>query len=151
MTTGQRSGQTETIRADQVPPDDLFALDTDLRRDVPGNDGWQGNRTWFDDEMTSAEFDPAAYLVARDKDSGELAGLARFWRTEDGPTLGMIGVRPRYRSGRVALGLLHDTMLTASTWGSETFSTHTARSSLQRRLRAIGATEAGGLTRLRLP
>ena len=151
LTTGRRSERTETLRADQVPPDDLFALDTELRQDVPGNDGWQGNRTWFDEEMTSAVSDPAAYLIARDRESGELAGLARFWRNEDGPTLGMVGVRPRYRTGRVALGLLHDTMLAASTWGSETSSTHTARSSLQRRLQAIGATEAGGFTRLLLP
>ena len=150
LTTGRRSKRTDTVRADQVPPDDLFTLDTALRRDVPGNDGWQGNRTWFDDEMTSAEFDPAAYLIARDKDSGELVGLARFWQNQDGPTLGMIGVRPSYRTGRVALGLLHDTMLAASTWGSDTFTTHTAHTSLQRRLRAVGATEAGGFTRLRL-
>lgn len=151
LTTARRSERIETLRADQVALDDLFALDTDLRQDVPGNDGWQGNRTWFDDEMTSAEFDPAAYLIARDKHSGELVGLARFWRNEDGPTLGMIGVRPSHRTGCVALGLLHDTLLAASTWGFATFSTHTARTSLQRRLQIIGATEAGGFTRLLLP
>ena len=149
-TADRQSSRIETVRAGDVSPDQLFALDTELRQGVPGTDGWQGNRAWFDDELESPEFDPTGYRVARDRTSGELVGLCRFWRNRQGSTLGMIGVRPRYRIGRPALTLLHETMLGASKWGYDTFSTSTARASLQRRLQAIGASQNGGVTQLRL-
>lgn len=147
-TAGHRSNRIETVQADQVPSDELFALDIDLRQDVPGIDGWRGNRTWFDDEMASPEFDPTGYLVARDRNSGYLVGLCRFWKKSQGPTLGMIGIRPTHRTGRPALVLLHETMLAASQWGFDTFTTHTAHASLQRRLRALGADQTGAFTQL---
>ncbi len=148
-TSGYGSSRIDIVPADQVPSDLLFALDTELRQDIPGNDGWRGNRVWFDDEMASAEFDPAAYLVARDRQSGQLVGLCRFWNNQPTPSLGMIGVRVGYRTGRPALHLLHEAMLAASRWGSDSFETHTARPSLQRHLQAIGARTTGGFTRLR--
>ncbi|MEZ5295834.1 MAG: hypothetical protein R2697_06050 [Ilumatobacteraceae bacterium] len=47
-------------RADDVDPDQLYELDIALRNDVPGNDGWRGNRTWFDDELGGSGAIPPA-------------------------------------------------------------------------------------------
>lgn len=148
-TAGQWSNRIEPVPADEVRPDHLFTLDVQLRQDVPGISGWRGNRAWFDDEMAADDFDPSGYLVARDRSSGDLVGLCRFWRNPEGPALGMLAMRPSHRSGRPTLGLLHASMLAASRWGFDSFSTHTAHTSLQRRLRAIGATETGGSQQLR--
>jgi hypothetical protein len=150
MTASRQSSTVDYVQADSVSPDQLFALDTELRCDVPGNDGWRGNRLWFDDEMNSPEFEPSAYVVARDRRSGTLVGLCRIWKNRDGAALGMLGVLPTHRTGWPALGLLHRAALAAEKWGFETFSAHTARAPLQRRLRQIGAVETGGFTRLRL-
>ncbi|MEM7326885.1 MAG: hypothetical protein AAF531_27625, partial [Actinomycetota bacterium] len=91
----------------------------------------------------------AAYVVAVDRSGGGLVGLCRFWRNADGPALGLVGVLPGHRSGRPAVALVHRAMTAASRWGWAGFRTHTARVSLQRKLMAIGATETGGLLRLR--
>ena len=148
-TAGHPSTRIEMVQADRVSSDELFELDTALRQDMPGSDGWRGNRTWFDDELASPAFDPTAYLVARDRSDGQLVGLCRFWKNADGAALGLIGVRPSHRTGRPALALLHESLTAASRWGFDTFSTHTARASLQRRLQAIGATQTGGFSQLR--
>lgn len=144
----RRHTRFDLVPADRVDPDGLFELDTVLRQDVPGCDGWRGNRAWFDDELSSAEFDPAAYLVAQDPDTRAVVGLIRFWRNERGPALGLLGVRRRHRSGRVAVALLTEGLRAASCWGSKTFTTHTARPALQRHLRRVDATETGGFVRL---
>ncbi|MEM8618953.1 MAG: hypothetical protein AAGF73_04460 [Actinomycetota bacterium] len=126
-----------------VDPDQLYELDIALRSDVPGNDGWQGNRAWFDDELAASECDPTGYLVALDHGTGRLIGLCRMWRNPDGPSLGMLGVRRERRNGFVALRLLHNALTAASDWGSPTFLTHTARSGLQRHLHRAEAVERG--------
>jgi GNAT superfamily N-acetyltransferase len=135
--------------ADRVDPDALFALDTLLRSDTPGNDGWEGRRSWFDDELAGPEFDPEAYPVALDAATGTPVGLCRIWRNEDGPALGLIGVVPEHRSGRVAAVLAHRALRAAAAWGSPTFTTSTARPALQRRLGRLGAIETGGFVRFR--
>jgi|GEM_PF-602669 len=140
--------QAAFVPADQVNADQLYELDIELRNDVPGTDGWRGNRAWFDDEMAGPEFDPAGYCVAK-ADDGSLIGLCRFWRNEQSPRLGLLAVKRPYRTGRLALGLLHAAAQGASTWGSPTFETHTARPAMQRRLRRLGAVESGGVVRLR--
>jgi GNAT superfamily N-acetyltransferase len=144
-----RPTRFELRRADEVAADALFELDSVLRGDVPGNDGWRGNRAWYDDEFTSPEYEPAGYLVAVDEPTEALVGLVRFWRNDDGPALGMIGVRREHRGGHVAAALLEAGLRAAATWESPTFSTHTAHGSLQQRLRRLGATETGGFVRLR--
>lgn len=143
------SNGIDVVSADRVDPDALYALDLKLRNDVPGNDGWRGNRAWFDDEMTGPEFDPAAYPVAVDGSTGQPVGLCRFWRNADGPALGMLGVEPGHRNGLAAVTLLRTGMSAAARWGHATFTTHTARPALRRRMTAIGATETGGFVRLR--
>lgn len=144
-----RSDRIEVVPADRVDPDALFRLDTALRQDVPGNDGWRGNRLWFDDELASDEFEPAAYPVARDRSTGQLVGLCRIWRNPSGPSLGLVGVLPPYRTGRPALVLLHTALTAAGRWGWSTFEAHTARGALQRRATALGAEPTGGFVRLR--
>lgn len=136
---------------DVVDPDRLFALDTELRNDVPGNDGWRGNRVWFDDELASPECDPQAYPVAVDR-AGELIGLCRIWRNDDGPSLGMLGVRRSQRNGVVAAALAASALDRVQQWGDATFTTHTAHVSLQRRLIRLGATETDrGVRYIRQP
>ncbi len=110
------------LRALDCNPDRLFHLDNAVRRLVPGSDGWQGNRTWFDDELT----DPASYWVAEDRNSGRYVGLARMWRNPTGPRFGLIGVLPEHRWPSAAPALLKATLEEAATWGTDTFTTETA-------------------------
>lgn len=140
-------GRFEIARADEVDADALFALDTELRGDTPGNDGWRGNRDWFDDELNSAEFDPSGYHVATDQHAGNLVGLCRMWRNPNGPTLGLLGVRRDRRNGFTALSLLRETLTSSSEWGWPTFETHTARPQLRRRLDRVGADQTGAYHR----
>lgn len=105
-----------------------FRLDNELRQDVPGTDGWRGNRSWFHDEITAdPAFDPAAYLVSLDP-VGRPSGLIRFWRNPDRPRLGLIGVRRAHRGGVLAAALLRAGLEAASGWGSEVFATETSLS-----------------------
>lgn len=137
------SARVELVQADQVDRDQLFTLDNELRQDVPGCEGWRGDRRWFEDEMTGDTFEPRAYVVARDRAGGQLIGLCRIWRNPVAPTLGLIGVRRTHRTGYPARMLLHAALSAASTWGSETFVAQTAHRSLQRRLRSFGAVQTG--------
>lgn len=140
-------GRFEIAQANEVDPDALFELDTELRGDTPGNDGWRGNRAWFDDELESSEFDPSGYLVAIEPHGGRLVGLCRMWRNPDGPTLGLLGVRRNRRDGFTALALLRETLTGSKDWGWSSFETHTARPRLQRHLDRIGAEQTGAYHR----
>jgi GNAT superfamily N-acetyltransferase len=84
----------------------LRLLDDALRQDVPGSAGWRWDAEQFRAETFSPFFDPAAYLVAVDRASGEYAGLARIWRNRAGPRLGLIATLARYRRRGVARALL---------------------------------------------
>ena len=132
----------DIISADDADRDALFALDIELRNDVPGTDGWRGNRVWFDDELAERPpYDPDGYVVGRDRTTGSLVGLARFWRNASGPRLGLIGVIRRWRRTRLAAALLHRASEAARTWGSDTFTTETSRSNraVHPHLRGLGA------------
>lgn len=84
----------------------LRLLDDALRQDVPGFQGWRWDAEQFRAETFSVFFDPATYLVAVDRASGEYAGLVRIWRNRAGPRLGLIGTLARYRRRGVARALL---------------------------------------------
>ena len=84
----------------------LRLLDDALRQDVPGCDGWRWDAERFRAETFSPFFDPATYLVAVDRASGEYAGLVRIWRNRAGPRLGLIAMLARYRRRGVARALL---------------------------------------------
>lgn len=122
-------------------PDRLFALDNEVRNRVPGLDGWQGNRIWFDNELG----DPAAYAVAVDTSSDEYAGLARIWRNPDGPRFGLVGVTNRYQGTPIGPALLLRVLKEAVAWGDPSFATETALTNqyIHRRLKRLGAVSRG--------
>jgi len=84
----------------------LRRLDDALRQDVPGFEGWRWDAEEFRAETFGPFFDPATYLVAVDRASGEYAGLVRIWRNRAGPRLGLIATLARYRRRGVARALL---------------------------------------------
>ena len=130
------------ITADLADEQRLFTLDTTLRQDVPGTDGWRGDREWFRQELAEAPpFDPSAYLVAVDGDNGEYAGLVRMWRNPDGPRLGLVGVARQYRSTTLGAILLARVVEVAAGWGYDAFDTGTSPSNsvIHPRMRRIGA------------
>jgi hypothetical protein len=57
----------------------LRLLDDALRQDVPGSAGWRWDAEQFRAETFSPFFDPATYLVAVHRASGQYAALARAW------------------------------------------------------------------------
>ena len=139
------------ISADTADRDRLFELDNRLRGFVPGTDGWQGDRRWFDAELNdSPPFDPAGYVVAVHETSGDYAGLIRFWRNRSGPRLGLIGVLPTFRRSTIAAALLRAGLEAASTWGFNTFTTETSTSNraIYPRLVRLGGTPTGRLHQL---
>ncbi len=85
----------------------LRLLDDALRQDVPGTDGWRWDPDEFRDETFSPPFfDPATYLIAVDRASGEYAGLVRVWRNRGGARLGLIAMLAAYRRHGAARALL---------------------------------------------
>ena len=108
--------------ADTVNEGRLFTLDNTIRHDVPGTDGWRGNRDWFHEELMEAPpFDPAAYLVSVDDDNGQYVGLTRIWRNPAGPRFGLVGVIRQYRTTVIAAALMKRALVAASQWDHETF------------------------------
>jgi RimJ/RimL family protein N-acetyltransferase len=105
------TGATLPARLDLISAADaditrLRLLDDALRQDVPGTDGWRWDPAEFRDETFSPFFDPATYLVAVDRATGEYAGLVRVWRNRGGPRLGLIGMLAPYQRGGAARALL---------------------------------------------
>jgi ribosomal protein S18 acetylase RimI-like enzyme len=95
------------VAADQVSEDRLRELDDELRRDVPGCDGWRWTREGFRSQTYDApDFDPATYLVAVEQATGRYAGLVRVWIRPSGPRLGLIAVGRPYRRRGLASVLL---------------------------------------------
>jgi len=84
----------------------LRLLDDALRQDVPGSEGWRWGAGQFRAETFSPFFDPATYLVAVDRASGQYAGLVRIWRNRAGPRLGLIAMLAPYRRRGAARALL---------------------------------------------
>lgn len=84
----------------------LRLLDDALRQDVPGCEGWRWDPEEFRAETFSPSFDPATYLVAVDRASGQYAGLVRIWRSRAGPRLGLIATLAPYRRRGIARALL---------------------------------------------
>jgi ribosomal protein S18 acetylase RimI-like enzyme len=84
----------------------LRLLDDALRHDVPGAEGWRWDPEEFRAETFSPFFDPATYLVAVDRATGQYAGLVRVWRNRAGPRLGLIAMLRPYRRRGAASALL---------------------------------------------
>ena len=96
----------EVLSAGDADIDRLRLLDDALRQDVPGSDGWRWPPEEFRDETVSPFFDPATYLVAVARASGEYVGLARVWKNRAGARLGMIAMLAPYRRRGAARALL---------------------------------------------
>jgi ribosomal protein S18 acetylase RimI-like enzyme len=135
------------VRADDVEEDRLRLLDDALRQDVPGTDGWRWNQSGFREEtFNSPFFDPATYLIAKARTSGEYAGLVRVWNHPTGPRLGLIAVLPAYRRRGLAKALLAQSFAVLHERGhaevsAEVDDTNVASTSL---LTARGARRTGG-------
>lgn len=124
----------------------LRLLDDALRQDVPGCEGWRWDAGQFRAETFSPFFDPATYLVAVDRASGEYAGLVRIWRNRAGPRLGLIATLARYRRRGVARALLGQAFTVLAARGAtnvagEADDTNVASVSL---LTGLGARRYGG-------
>lgn len=104
----------------------LVALDTELRQDVPGTDGWVTTAEAWRYEINSPEYDPAGYLIAIDSRLDSYAGLVRFWRNRDVPRLGLLAVARPYRGSLLASLLLRAGLAGAVGWGSAKFQTSTS-------------------------
>jgi ribosomal protein S18 acetylase RimI-like enzyme len=94
------------ISAVDAYEDQLRLLDDALKQDVPGNAGWKWDPGDFHEETFGSDFDPDAYLIAVDKDSGAYLGLVRVWNSPGKPRLGLIAVLSPYRRRGLASVLL---------------------------------------------
>lgn len=136
-----------------VDEDRLFQLDNSLRNDVPGTDGWRGDRDSFHAELAEVPpFDPEAYLVAIDSATDEYAGLVRIWRNDDGPRLGLLGVLRGHRKAPLAAALLRRGLEAASRWGYPTFVTETSLSNaiVHPRLQRLATESTGRFIQMKL-
>lgn len=124
----------------------LRLLDDALRQGVPGSKGWRWDAEEFRAETFSPFFDPATYLVAVDRASGEYAGLVRIWRNRAGPRLGLIATSAQYRRRGIARALLGQVFAVLAARGDtsvvgEAHDTNIASVSL---LNGLGARRYGG-------
>jgi RimJ/RimL family protein N-acetyltransferase len=98
----------------------LRRLDDELRQDVPGTAGWRSTPEGFrESTFDDPAFDPRTYLVAVDCEFGALLGLVRVWMNEDGPRLGLVGVRRGHRRRGTALALLAHALRAVAEAGAE--------------------------------
>jgi GNAT superfamily N-acetyltransferase len=103
-----------TIGADTVPLRQLATLDSQLRQDTPGADGWAVDEVWFREETyDSPAFDPATYRVAVHEPTNTLCGIARIWWNPQGPRLGFIATLDGHRRRGLARALLCEVMAVA--------------------------------------
>jgi len=128
----------------------LRLLDDALRQDLPGSEGWRWDAVEFRAETFGPFFDPATYLVAVDRASGEYAGLVRIWRSRAGPRLGLIATLAQYRRCGVARALLSGALAVLAARGAtsvvgEVDDTNVASVSL---LTGLGARRYGGSVEL---
>jgi ribosomal protein S18 acetylase RimI-like enzyme len=128
----------------------LRLLDDTLRQDVPGCQGWRWDTEQFRAETFGPFFDPATYLVAVDRASGQYAGLVRVWRNRAGPRLGLIAMLAPYRRRGAARALLGQVFTVLAARGDtsvvgEVDDTNVASVSL---LTGLGARRYGGSVEL---
>ena len=96
----------DILSAADADVDRLRLLDDALRQNLPGCDGWHWDPGEFREDTYGPFFDPATYLVAIDRSSGDYAGLVRVWRSRGGPRLSLIGTLDPYRRRGAARALL---------------------------------------------
>jgi RimJ/RimL family protein N-acetyltransferase len=125
---------------------ELMTLDAELRRDVPGAEGWVMDEESFRKEIyESPFFDPEAYLVAIDS-TGAYAGLARIWNgPRPLPRLGLIGITSTHRRRGLARALLSSAFNVLAGRGNPTAIAEVDESNTASRtlLSSFGATTVG--------
>ncbi len=141
------------VSARETDADRLRLLDDHLRQEVPGTDGWRWDPEDFREETFGPSFDPALYLVAVDRQSGDYIGLVRVWSNPLSPRIGMFGVLPSHRRRGIVRGLLVRIFTTLRERGvgevvAEADVTNTASTSL---LALMGARKVGEVVELMKP
>jgi ribosomal protein S18 acetylase RimI-like enzyme len=142
------------VSAADCDVDRLRELDDALRQDVPGAAGWRNDPARFADQtFGDPEFDPATYLIAVVRGTGDYAGLARVWIRPQGPRLGLIGVLPGFRRRGLAVSLLTSVFGVLAARGEsevtcEVDDTNTASNAL---VTGLGARRVGGAVELMRP
>ena len=97
----------DLVSAADADLDRLRLLDEALREDIPGSSGWRWTPERFRAEtLGDTAFDPATYLVAVDRATGEYVGLLRVWMNPREPRLGCLAVRADRRRTRVTAALV---------------------------------------------
>jgi RimJ/RimL family protein N-acetyltransferase len=95
------------ITIDQAVPERVMRLDTAIRQDIPGSDGWQPDMEFFRQQTYTEPRDPRTYLIA--VDGPEYVGLVRVWppvRAGAVRRLGCVGVLAPYRGRGLARALV---------------------------------------------
>ncbi len=140
------------LSVEDVDEGALRTLDDELRRDLPGSDGWINDPTEFHDlTFDEALYDPATYLVAVDDEHRRFAGLVRIWANQERSRLGLVAVTRTYRRLGLARALLGAALGPLHARGiehvmAEADGTDTASLGL---LRSIGAEQSGSSLVLR--
>ena len=96
----------DILSAVDADVDRLRLLDDALRQDVPGAEGWRWALEDFRAETFGPDFDPATYLVAMERDTGEYVGLVRVWNRRTGPRLGLMAMLAPFRGSGATRALL---------------------------------------------
>jgi ribosomal protein S18 acetylase RimI-like enzyme len=138
------------VSADEKELERLARLDEQLRRDVPGTEGWVNEPAEFRDYTFGApQFDPELYLVAVAGD--DYAGLVRIWPAARVPRLGLIGVLRWHRRRGLATALLRTAFGALARRGIEqvTAEVDTSNHASAALLAGFGARRTGGTIELR--
>jgi ribosomal protein S18 acetylase RimI-like enzyme len=95
------------VPADAVDENLLRELDDELRKDLPGSEGWRNDPADFHEStFDDGHYDPATYLVAIDERAEAFAGLVRIWISRRHARLGLVTTARRYRRRGLARALL---------------------------------------------
>jgi hypothetical protein len=140
----------DVLSAVDADLDRLRLLDDALRQDVPGAEGWRWTPTDFLAETLGPDFDPATYLVALARDTGDYVGLVRVWNRRTGPRLGLMAMLAAFRRTGATRALLAQVFAVLGARGDESVTceaddANTASVSL---LTSLGARRYGGSVEL---
>ena len=123
----------------------LRLLDDELRRDVPGTDGW---RWAHDDFLAETYSSPSVYLVTPGYD-----GICRVWLREPTPRLGFVGVRRSVRRRGFGRALVAAALGETNALGFAEVTTEidVENAASQALIRGFGARRIGGFVELVRP
>jgi GNAT superfamily N-acetyltransferase len=141
------------VTADQTELEPLMLLDSAIRADIPGSDGWQPDPADFREQTyDSPSFDPQTYRVALA--GHDYVGLARVWRPLPGaalPRLGCVGVRRAYRRQGLARALIAAAFAPLLVRGIEAVTCEVDETNVSSNglFAGLGAVRTGGMIELR--